>query len=96
MAYNNGIGIRSIINGDYSYDNCASYVLHPLNKWLKVEVSQIKKGKDYIWSASVDGREICTVNNAEPQEFYNIEVKLSHSRYPQTGFVRNLLMMVEE
>lgn len=90
--------ICSAVNGQSShcYD---TGVVNPLNKWISLKLNQIRLNNDYVYNITVDGMTLYSVINTQPEEFINVKAYLGDIRAntdnSQTGFVRNLWLMVQ-
>ena len=61
----------------------------PINEWTSVEISQTRKGSKYIFSFTLKGETLWTVENSDPREFSSVKVFASSDWYvAQAGAIR--------
>ena len=61
----------------------------PINEWTSVEISQTRKGSKYIFSFTLKGETLWTVENSDPREFSSVKVFASSDWYvAQAGSIR--------
>ena len=87
----NRFHICSAINGKRNY--CYNSKPYGVKKWHKIRIQQRKTGTNYVYTVSINGKEVHRVINSRPEEFKNVKVYASDSWYnAQPGYIRNLLI----
>ena len=60
-----------------------------LNQWTTVEMSQTKEGSKHIFSFTIGGETLWSVENTKPKKFYSVKVFASSGWYvAQAGSIR--------
>ena len=86
---NQGLLVRSAHNNGGSRD------LPIINLWTTVVVDQIQKNDDrkHLFSVSIGGKEVFSVEDTKPEKLVNVKVFASDPRLPaQPGAIRNLVI----
>ena len=62
-----------------------------LNEWIYIEITQTQGPVGYIYSISMNGNQLFSIINNQPETFYNVLCYVSGPwKTAQPGFVRNL------
>ena len=88
---NQGLLVRS------AHNNGGSRYLPIINLWTTVVIDQIQKndGK-HLFSVSIGGKEVFSVEDTKPEKLLNVKVFASDPRLPaQPGSIRNLVIETE-
>ena len=60
-----------------------------LNQWTRVEMIQAKEGSKHIFSFTIGGETLWSVENTKPRKFYSVQVFASSGWYAaQAGSIR--------
>ena len=60
-------------------------------EWIKIEISQVKAGSQYIYSIAINGEEKFSMEHTKAEEFSNVRVFASSPYYSgQIGSIRNV------
>ena len=87
----NRFHICSAINGNRNY--CYNSKDYQVKKWIKLNIQQIKSGKNYVYIIRINDKEVHRVINKNPAEFKNVKVFASDPWYNnQPGAIRHLLI----
>ena len=88
-----GVQVATTLNGVANVAKKFRNQKPPVGEWTTFEISQAKKGLSYIFSVSIAGIEVWSKNNAEPQEFSDVQVFASSHWYEaQAGSIKGLLI----
>ena len=83
-----GAAINGITDEGYIF---VSDIEIQLNEWTYIEITQIQEPLGYNYTVSMNGIQLHTIINSQPQIFYNVSCYVSNPwRNPQPGFVRKL------
>ena len=86
-----GILVAAFVNGKNSFLKTFKGLLPESGDWVKIEVSQVKAGSQYIYSIAINGEEQFSVENRKPAEFSNVSVFASSPYFSgQMGSIRNV------
>ena len=90
---NNKLKIFSAVNGETVFLGQDKMTTPALDNWITIEISQTEENDIFTLSISIDGAQIYSTENKQPQRFENVEVSASKS-LPSgyTGYLRNLLI----
>ena len=90
---NNKLKIFSAVNGETLFLGQDKMTTPALDNWITIEISQTEENDIFTLSISIDGAQIYSTQNKQPQRFENVEVSASKS-LPSgyTGYLRNLLI----
>ena len=83
-----------LIRSAHNHWQLPSTDLPIINQWTTVVIDQIQKndGK-HLFSVSIAGKEVFSVETRKPEELVNVKVFASDPRLPaQPGLIRNLLI----
>ena len=85
-----GILVASYVNGNKSFlktfDN-----LPEIGEWVKIDISQVKAGSQFVYSISINGEEKFSEENTKAAEFSNVQVFASSPfSKGQVGSIRNV------
>jgi len=70
---------------------CIASPYYQKNKWINVNVQQIKEGLDYIYMIHLNGKQLYKVKNVRPLVYYDLKVYTGDPWHPaQPGSIRNL------
>ena len=84
-----GLYIATALNGKASVGKFFRTKKPSLKKWTSVEISQMKKGRVFIFSLIVKGETLWSVENSDPREFSDVKVFASSEWYEaQAGLIR--------
>ena len=88
-----GVQVATTLNGVANVAKKFRNQKPPVGEWTTFEISQAKKGLSYIFTVSITGIEVWSKNNAEPQEFSDVQVFASSPWYEaQAGSIKGLLI----
>ena len=90
--------IKTALNGKPNEGDLSEKKPPPVNKWSKVEISQVRKrnpmgsqGSYYVFSLVIGGEIFMYEENNSPTKFSNVKVYASSRWYPaQAGSIRGL------
>ena len=86
-----GILVAAFVNGKNSFLKTFKDLLPESGDWVKIEVSQVKAGSQYIYSIAINGEEQFSVENRKAAEFSNVSVFASSPYFSgQMGSIRNV------
>ena len=90
---NNKLNIFSAVNGETVSLDQDKITTPALDTWMAIEIAQTEENEIFTLSISIDGAQIYSTENKQPQLFENVEVSASKS-VPSgyTGYLRNLLI----
>ena len=84
-----GLLIATALNGMASVGKFFRTKKPSLKKWASVEISQMKKGRVFIFSLIVKGDTLWSVENSDPREFSDVKVFAASEWYEaQAGLIR--------
>ena len=90
---NNKLKIFSAVNGETVFLGQDKMTTPALDTWITIEISQTEENDIFTLSISIDGAQIYSTENKQPQIFENVEVSASKSLQPgYSGYLRNLLI----
>ena len=92
------VWIKTALNGKPNEGDLSDKRPPPVNKWSKVEISQVRKrnpvgsqGSYYVFSLVIEGKIFMYEENNSPTKFSNVKVFASSGWYPaQAGSIRGL------
>jgi len=88
-ATTNKLHICSAIDGKVSY--CYDSELFPLNKWIKVKISQTKVSDNYEYVITLNDKKVMQKKNSRPANFDDVKVYTADPWYnAQPGYIKNL------
>ena len=91
-----GILIASYVNGNDSF--LKTFKGFPeTGEWIKIEISQVKAGSQYVYSIAINGEERFSEENTMAEEFFNVHVYASSPFFQgQKGSIRNVTVENKE
>ena len=76
------------VNGNKNY--CFNTKKIPINKWVKVRLSQQLEDSQYIYKIFINGQQVVRTVNSQPREFKNVKVYSGDPWYEVAdAYVRN-------
>ena len=86
----NGILIAAYVNGNKSFVKTFEG-LPKSGEWIKIDISQVKAGSQYIYTIAINGQEEFSEENTKAVEFSNVHVYASSPFFSdQKGTIRNV------
>ena len=67
-----------------------------LNQWSTFELSQLKKGNDFVLSATVNGQKYPDVTNRSPRDYPEMNIYASRHWNPVPGELRNFVLITSD
>ena len=87
--------VMSYVNGNHNYQVILSQIPKP-NEWYQIWIEQKLVDAKYIYTISVNGNEVHSIENTTPDTFNNVEAYVSNPFIgAMPGFVRNLHISTE-
>ena len=84
-----GVYLATTLNGKANEGKFFKTKKPPLNKWTSVEISQVMDGTKHIFSFTIGGKTLWSVENTKPRKFYSVQVFASSGWYvAQAGSIR--------
>ena len=84
-----GVYIATALNGVASDAKFFRTKKPALNEWTRVEISQVKNGRKYLFSVAIKGETLWSEENTRPKEFTDVMVFASSNWYAaQDGSIR--------
>ena len=91
-----GILIASYFNGNDSFLKTFKG-LPERGEWIKIEISQVKAGSQYVYSIAINGEERFSEENTMAEEFSNVHVYAPSPFFQgQKGSIRNVTVENKE
>ena len=85
-----GVYIATALNGVASVAKFFKTKKPVLNEWTRVEISQVKNGRKYLFSVAIKGETLWSEENTRPKEFTDVMVFASSNWYAaQDGSIRH-------
>ena len=85
--------IASTLNGKASVSKVFNELPPAIDEWTNFEISQERKGSDYIFSLVMKDKTLWSAKNTKPQEFSDVKVFASSNWYvAQPGYIRRLMI----
>ena len=85
-----GILIAAYVNGNDSFLKTFKG-LPESGEWIKIEISQVKAGSQYVYSIAINGAEKFSMENTRAEQFSNVRVFASSPYYSgQIGSIRKV------
>ena len=85
-----GVYIATALNGVASVAKFFKTKKPALNEWTRVEISQVKNGRKYLFSVAIKGETLWSEENTRPKEFTDVMVFASSDWYAaQDGSIRH-------
>ena len=83
--------VATTLNGKASLSKVSNELPPAINEWTNFEISQERKGSDYIFTLVMKDKTLWSTKNTKPQEFSNLKVYASSKWYvAQSGYIRGL------
>ena len=83
--------VATTLNGKASMSKVSNELPPAINEWTNFEISQERKGSDYIFTLVMKDKILWSTKNTKPQEFSNVKVFASSKWYvAQSGYIRGL------
>ena len=91
-----GILVGAFVNDNHSF--LKTFEAFPdRREWVKIEISQVLAGSQYIYTISINGEEKFSVENIRVKEFYKVQVFASSPFFlGQKGSIRNVTVENKE
>ena len=84
-----GVYLATTLNGKANEGKFFKTKKPSLNKWTSVAISQVMDGTKYIFSFTIGGESLWSVENTKPKKFYSVQVFASSGWYvAQAGSIR--------
>ena len=91
-----GILIAAYVNGNDSFLKTFKG-LPESGEWIKIEISQVKAGSQYVYSIAINGEERFSEENTRAEEFSNVHVYAPSPFFEgQKGSIRNVTVENKE
>ena len=85
-----GIMVAAYVNGKKGFLKTFKGLPNS-GEWIKMEISQVKAGSQYIYSIAINGEEKFSMEHTRAEEFSNVRVFASSPYYSgQIGSIRNV------
>ena len=85
-----GIMVAAYVNGKKGFLKTFKGLPNS-GEWIKIEISQVKAGSQYIYSIAINGEEKFSMEHTRAEEFSNVRVFGSSPYYSgQIGSIRNV------
>ena len=85
-----GILVEAFVNGNKSFLKTFDS-LPKSGEWIKIDISQVKAGSQFIYTISINGEEKFSEENTKAAEFSNVHVYASSPNFiGQKGTIRNV------
>ena len=83
--------VATTLNGKASVSKISNELPPAINEWTNFEISQERRGSDYIFTLVMKGKTLWSAKNTKPQEFSSVKVFASSNWYvAQSGYIRGL------
>ena len=84
-----GVYISTTLDGKPNVGKFFRTKKPPINEWTRVEISQVKNGRKYLFSVAIKGETLWSEENTRPKEFTDVMVFASSNWYAaQDGSIR--------
>ena len=91
-----GILVAGYVNGNYSFMQTFKG-LPERGEWIRIEISQVKAGSQYVYSIAINGEERFSEENTRAEQFSNVHVYASSPfSQGQKGSIRNVTVENKE
>ena len=85
-----GILVEAFVNGNKSFLKTFDS-LPKSGEWIKIDISQVKAGSQFIYTISINGEEKFSEENTKAAEFSNVHIYASSPNFiGQKGTIRNV------